>query len=228
MSDGSDFSPTISPDPRLDRIPRFDDRSRQYAVENVLRAKPLRTRMWYCPRVLDQGREGACVGFSQAHFLIASPAGWRRINHKHAHEYYKEAQRNDEWAGENYSGSSVLGGMKAAKQAGRVIEYRWAFGIEDTLNALSQIGPVVLGVNWYQGFYQPIDGRITITGPVVGGHAILANGINVRNETVRLHNSWGLDWGKRGTTLISFSDLDRLLREQGEACVPTKAPQPVS
>jgi hypothetical protein len=60
----------------------------------------------------------------------------------------------------------------------------------------------------------------------VGGHAILAIGYNPSSqafdgkETIILQNSWGKSWGIDGIAEIVVEDLDRLLREGGEACVP--------
>ncbi len=37
-----------------------------------------------------------------------------------------------------------------------------------------------------------------------------------------MRNSWGRGWGVDGDCLISIEDLDRLLGEAGEACVPVR------
>jgi hypothetical protein len=48
-------------DPRLDRVPQFDERSRDYPIRALVsEEEPLRSRGWYCPAWLNQGREGAC------------------------------------------------------------------------------------------------------------------------------------------------------------------------
>ena len=89
--------------------------------------------------------------------------------------------------------------------------------------ALAYKGPVVLGINWYSGMSSPDSrGYIDVTGTLLGGHAILANEINTMRRVVRLHNSWGPNWGSKGNCFISFEELDRLLKEGGEACVPVK------
>jgi hypothetical protein len=53
------------------------------------------------------------------------------------------------------TGSSVLSAMKAAKEMGLISEYRWCFGAEEVLIALSNPGPVEIGVRWYEGFDKP-------------------------------------------------------------------------
>lgn len=118
-------------------------------------------------------------------------------------------------------GTDVLSCAKQVKALGFMPEYRWAFGIDDLVLALGYNGPAVLGVPWYTGMFAPdAAGVLHISGRVEGGHAILANGVNVTKRLIRLHNSWGDGWGIGGEALISFDDLDRLLHEQGEACIP--------
>lgn len=207
-------------DPRLDRLPQFDKRSRNYPIRTLVPKKP-RGYTWSVNAWLDQGREGACVGFAWAHELVARPAIVPNVTELFARNaIYKEAQKIDEWAGEDYEGTSVLAGVKVIQRYGFIKEYRWAFGLEDLILALGYAGPAVLGVNWYAGMGQAdSDGFISPTGSLRGGHAILAKAVNVKQEFVTLHNSWGADWGLNGTAKIRFADLDRLLREDGEACV---------
>jgi C1A family cysteine protease len=53
----------------------------------------------------------------------------------------------------------------------------------------------------------------------VGGHAYLINGMDVKRGLARGKNSWGRGWGKAGAFRIPLDDLDRLIREDGEACL---------
>lgn len=209
-------------DPRLDRLPQFDDRSLDYPVRQLVATKEPRSYTWRCNKWLDQGREGACVGFSMGHELIARPKELLTIDNNYArNRIYKEAQKIDEWPGENYEGTSVLAGAKIVQSLGHFKEYRWAFGIDDLILALGYTGPAVLGVNWYTGMFRTDDkGFIRVSGSVAGGHAILARSVNLRGEYAILRNSWGNDWGTNGDCKISFGDLRRLLQEDGEACIP--------
>jgi len=225
MPESSPLAPL--PEPRLDRRKQFDERSRSFGIRPLLAAadtprKP-RSYTWRCLRNLDQQAEGACVGFSFAHELIARPGEVPGITAAEARAIYKHAQTLDPWDGDNYSGTSVLAGVKAvqALYPGKYGSYRWAFGMHDCLLALSYIGPVVLGIDWYTGMFNTDNnGFIEPTGNLAGGHAILCNGINVREEYVTLTNSWGKQWGTNGSCKISYAGLDALLMAQGEVCVP--------
>jgi hypothetical protein len=208
-------------DPRLDRVPRFDERSRAFPVRAAVPVSKPRSWTWRCDAYLDQGQEGACVGFSRAHEIAARPRV-SAATEPLAHRIYRRAQQLDEWAGEAYSGSSVLGGVKAAQELGYVTEFRWAFGVDDLALGVSYRGPAVLGVNWYEGMYAPgPDGFLRVTGRQTGGHAILCRGYSLRRDAFLLHNSWGRSWGWQGCAWLSRADMDRLLREDGEACFST-------
>ncbi len=79
----------------------------------------------------------------------------------------------------------------------------------------------MLGIAWTEGMSEADgDGWIHATGEIIGGHAILARGVDVDESSVLLHNSWGPDWGRKGTCRISYADLGELLDQDGEACVP--------
>lgn len=214
-------------DPRLDRIPSFDPKSRSFPIRTLLErsgaTKP-RSFTWRVPIALDQGDEGACVGFGWSHELAARPVSIHDITNDTAFALYKRAQELDEWPGNDYSGTSVLAGAKAVEEAGFLKEYRWAFGLEDVRLTIGYHGPVVLGLNWYDGMFTPQgDGRIAPTGDLAGGHCILAYSVSEKLKVVRLWNSWGPNWWHGGSwCYLTFDDLDKLLNEQGEACVPVR------
>lgn len=213
---------TNAPNP-LGRLEQFDERSRAFPIRELLAAAGVttpRAYTWSCGVNLDQGSIGACVGFSWAGELAAKPDVIPTTNTDGLRLYYK-AQLVDGWP-IPHEGSSVLAGAKAVVSEGRMGEYRWAFNFSDLELAIGHHGPAVLGINWYEGFDHPdpATGRISIAGGVRGGHAILANGISPRLRLVHLHNSWGASWGARGECVISYADLERLLSERGEACIP--------
>lgn len=220
-------------DKRLNRLISFDEKSRNYPITALLGTTKISNKTWECETHLDQGNTGQCVGYAWAHELNALPYKID-IQESTAQTIYFAAQQWDEWAGINYDGTSVLAGAKVINSIGFMPEYRWAFGIDDVINTLSTFGPVVLGINWYNDMFTPnVNGLLSPTGGIAGGHAILATGIKVRERIgnkwtmlpepiIRLHNSWGTSWGINGDAFITSINLSKLLQEQGEACVPVK------
>lgn len=225
--------------PLLDRIVQFDPRSRSFAVaETIAEPKP-RGYTWALGiAVLDQGAEGACVGFGVAHELAARPAVVDGLSEQTARSIYWEAQKIDPWEGGAYpdadpfyEGTSVLAGIKVAQRLGHYSEYRWAFGLDDLIMAVGYKGPAVLGLNWYDGMFRPdTEGYIHPTGRWVGGHCILCLGVSVTRREFLLANSWGEDWSVvpwgakayQGYCKVTFDEMDRLLQENGEACIPIR------
>lgn len=216
-------------DRRLARLKHFDERSRKYPVRRLVTGQTPRSRTWACSKVLDQGQEGACVGAACGHELIAAPKAVPDITMAWAREnIYWEAQKIDPWVGGSYpdaspqyEGTSVLCGIKVLQRLGYIKEYRWSFSVSDLILAVGYVGPVVLGLNWYAGMFEPHDcGYLHVSGELSGGHAILCRGVNVKDRYFLLHNSWGKSWGNDGTAKISFDEMKRLLDEDGEAVVP--------
>lgn len=225
LRDGSEVT-----DARLARIVQFDERSREFPIRSkVGKTKKPRSYTWRCSAYLDQGTEGACVGFAMTHELVARPAVVKNLDGLFAREQvYWEAQKIDPWNGGSYpgatpryEGTSVLAGIKVLKRLGYIEEYRWAFGLEDLVMAVGYCGPAVLGLPWYEGMFKTWPcGHVHVQGQVAGGHAILCKGVSVKDKTFTLHNSWGKNWGSGGDAKISWSDMDKLLHQQGEAVIP--------
>ena len=55
----------------------------------------------------------------------------------------------------------------------------------------------------------------------VGGHALCVVGYddNVGGGAFKIANSWGKNWGKSGHAFISFSDMEKLIKQNGEVCL---------
>lgn len=208
--------------PVLDWRPHHDPRSRAYPVRALTTSARPRSYTWRCEAWNDQGVEGACVGFAWSHELAARPVV-QPTSEADARAIYHRAQQLDTWPGEAYDGTSVLAGAKAVQERAGLVEYRWAFGLDDLIGAVGLRGPAVLGIPWTTGMWDTdAAGYVHATGRVVGGHAILAHGVNLPGRYFTLRNSWGRGWGVNGGCRISFDDLGRLLADDGEACVPVR------
>lgn len=222
----------------FDAAINFDSRSRNFPATLGLESKPLRSYTWGFPKpvYLNQLTDGACVGFSWAHQL-ATRRGAITTTDALAFELYKAAQLVDEFDGENYDGSSVLAGAKVVTERYGMTSYRWAFGIEDVCRVLGYSSSCVLGLNWYTDMLEAdAKGYVYPTGRLLGRHALLARGLKVvwRNKDgphdfgnldleqsyVLLRNSWGREWSLDGDCKISVANLEGLLGQRGECCVP--------
>jgi hypothetical protein len=221
-------------DRTFDWVPRYDAKSLNYPIRAVIGAPPERPKMWQPGVVLDQGQEGACVGFGWTGELIASPKPDPLVLPHTADVYarsiYRQAQTIDEWEGEDYSGTSVLAGAKIVQKLGMIESYRWAFTIEDVRDAVITTGPVVIGVPWYEGMAEPDEQNLMHpTGRLLGGHCVfiyeyhpskrLPGDYWGRHRVFRIRNSWGPSWGVNGSAHVTYDDLAALLG-RGEACVP--------
>ncbi len=210
-------------DPRLDRLVEFDEKSKAFPIRTLLPPKPPRSYTWRGYDILDQGREGACVGFGWAHELMARPVVIQGVSEATALEIYRRAQVLDEYPGENYSGTSVIAGAKAVQERGLLAEYRWGFDLNDLVLTLGYHGPVVLGLNWYEGMLDTDEnGYLWDTGDVSGGHCVLADSVNIKMGYVSGPNSWNETWGINGRWRMTFEVIDRLLKDQGEQCIPVR------
>jgi hypothetical protein len=207
---------------KFDRQVRFDELSRNYPIRADFEYDYPRSYTWRCSSWLDQGKEGACTGFAVTHEAAGRPVEVLNLTEQDAKAVYYRAREIDEWPGEDYEGSSVLAAIKAGKEKGWYKEYRWAFGVKDLAIAVSRHGPAVLGVTWYSDMFDTDKrGFIHASGDIMGGHAILCHGFNVKGQYFKLHNSWGSSWGNNGECKISYTDMNKLLKDRGEAVIPT-------
>lgn len=218
--------------PAVDWVSRHDPRSREFAVRAMLRQPvAVQDRLWPTGPVMDQGMDGACVGFAVAaasNVLEAVDGGADFLTADDARAIYSDAQDLDEFPGRDYIGTSVLAGMKAGADRSRMLwdGYVWAFGTRDVAQAVLQVGPVVIGVPWLSGMHETgPDGVVLVTGSAGEGHSLCINGIVTSHAGrpgpwFRWQNSYGTDYGLDGFGFIHHKDLGRLLAGVGEASIP--------
>lgn len=111
--------------------------------------------------ILDQGREGACTGFGLA--CVINYLRWRKSGNGKAPEsvsprmLYNYARRYDEFAGEDYNGSSCRGALKGWYQHGVCQESDWPYDDQGILPP--KFGYATRAANNPLGVYYRIDIR---------------------------------------------------------------------
>ena len=212
--------------------PLKDDASRAYPAPRALTRHTVQRRVY--GGSIDQGNTNGCTGHAIAHALNTTGIYrlfTRTLKHGDANTprsamgLYSAATRLDPWPftwPPTDGGSSALAACKAAKNAGLISSYRWCFGLQHTLAALT-LAPVIVGTTWTTGMYTPdTNGIVHATGTPEGGHAYTLTGLNVEDRTVTAINSWGPDWGIKGRFRIGWDDLGQLLADNGEAVTVTR------
>jgi hypothetical protein len=205
----------------LGRLVSADERDKSFPLSAVLpkQADKTKSRYWYQSYYWGEQTGPHCVAYAWTHWLKDGPVTQNKYKPNQL-EMYRICQDLDEWPGNDYDGTSVRAGAKALLSQGLIKEYRWTWQAEELAQAIIKVGPVVVGTNWYNNMsYPSASGLIGIGGRIVGGHAYLLNGVNLTSGLFRIKNSWGRDWGKKGNAYISFEHVQKLLNENGEACL---------
>lgn len=215
-------TPIISnTDIRLGRIPQFDPQSLNYPIRELTAKQPrVFSKEWKIRQRLNQGHTPRCVGYSIAMEIGMQPY-YHNVTPFLADVLYQEAQQIDYWPGISYDGTSNLAGLLTAKNLGFIPEFRWALKpdpMEDVLRAISNIGPVVCGFNFYEGMYHPdIEGVVQLTGKLVGGHNMCFSELDWQKRRIYTANTWG-----DGGLWLNLTDFERLIYEDGETAVIVK------
>jgi hypothetical protein len=233
----------------LGRIHRPDERDKNYLMASVLQKVseeeiPTRKMWWDKGAQYDQGNTGTCVGHAWAHWVEDGP-----IRHPDEvidpMDLYCDLVKWDPWTQNDTPcdlqfGSTVRAGAQELLHRGWIGSYWWAWEIEAMKIALKIQSPVVIGINWYDPMFTPVprlfsDGktRSVISIPpgakLAGGHALTTTGIidepDLNIGLVKVKNSWGPEWGDNGHGWLEFATMDRLIQEDGEACLCVEVKQ---
>jgi len=212
---------------KFGRLVSIDDRDKLYPVSAVLHTPPdIPNKYWWAEGWWgNQGSSQMCVAYSWSHWIEDGPVIQDVIYGRtrpmfDVTQFYDACQARDPWEGNSYDGTSVRAGAKILKTLEVISEYRWANSLQDVIDTLLMLGPMVVGTKWYKGMYTPDrKGMISPTGRQSGGHAYIIDGVDKINRVFRIKNSWGRNWGKKGFAFITFDDFESLLHDAGEACI---------
>jgi len=211
------------------RVYKEDKRDLDFKIDEILTTidmPDISEKFWWADGWTgNQGATSHCVSYSWSHWFEDGPVIQDAIIGRQKPVYdttilYNTFRKYDGIEG-NYDGTTVRAGAKTFQKLGIINEYRWAQTIEDVINTLLYLGPMVVGTKWTEGMNNPSSAQHIIrpSGRASGGHAYLLNGINMEKELFRIKNSWGSTWGYRSAAYIRFSDFEKLLKDRGEACV---------
>jgi hypothetical protein len=244
------MTPTTHQGRTFDWAARFDPRSLNYRAAPEATAMPRTGRIWHHGTVLDQGREGACVGMGCSGAVAAAPSARSGVNLQYALNWYHRAQRLDEWPGEAYEGTSVLAGCLVGRERKLWTGFRWAKSPTELAAGIlkPELGPAILGVQWSEDLYDiPASGLMPADAKLDPnlGHCVLLFGylpepdlitddLWADLEELGLHdavesldepsfpllNSWGPTWGAHGTAVAPLGLVQRWVRARGEFALP--------
>jgi hypothetical protein len=210
----------------LGRLVSPDARDRSYPMQLAIRnLKPApRKQPYKLGPTLDQGHLPQCVGYSTRDKLASAPFMVPDGKGPTPQQIYDGAQTLDEWPGNDYDGTTVRGAFKFLQEEGYLKSYVWAQNVIDCEQFIrGGYGTIILGTNWYDGMFEPDkNGFVRPVGNVVGGHAYHLFWMDPTHQEAWCKNSWGERWGMRlnshsGCFKLSYSALDKLLGEEGEA-----------
>jgi hypothetical protein len=222
-----------SSDPRLGRLAEWDSRSDRFLIRSLLPSTMMREpRSYSWPisiPVLNQGQQGACVGFTCSEELAAQPKIVKGIDNTFAFNLYWDIQDDDEWSGSERPGSVPQSAGTSIHAAARLLcfrgfwpTYTWAKALDEVKAVVSWDGPMVAGTSWYTGMMETDeDGFVWPTGYIEGGHAWLVRGYNLKRRAFRCRNHWTTQWGIGGEFWVHEEVMDQLIHEQfAEFCRP--------
>ena len=193
-------------------------------------ASSVRKRFWYSgAATLDQGQTSIVVGVVWTHWLAARqvPLAASEYDLRYALDLFHATQVEGGMPEDDQAGAMLLDSVPVMFSRELITACADCNTIEDVTNALLAHGPVIAGIVWRSGMFEPDRTygqpicRIDVKSPVAGGHAVLLDGIDLDLELggvtgfIRLKNSWGPAWGDGGSCLISIADVGRLIGEPG-------------
>ena len=208
---------------------------------NLLEQEP-RSYSWPEPFQLDQEEEGACVGHGLAEEAVNKPdivdlriqptpedfrrfqqlqsagASLQEVTQAFAFELYYWTKKWDQWAGEDYDGTSMDAGADRMKALQIWPEYRWGSWAEARV-FIGRHGPITVACPWKTKMFKPSpSGYLEVSGRTEGWHCVMFNRFSIKRGGAYTPNSWG----GHGAGWISDEGMFQLESEGAEFCLPVR------
>lgn len=169
----------------------------------------------------DQGDTSECTAYAAMHAMADGSVTHKTNPLVEPGQFYNEIVSIDRQENRYYTeGATSLAMAKALARRNFIGEYLWGYSLSDFIKAI-RVGPVLIGIDWYTGMDNPdsTNAIIRATGRIRGGHEIVANGCSFSDGLVRLKQSWGRSFGRRGHVYLPFEDLEKLIADGGDVCM---------
>lgn len=211
-------------------------------IEQLPPLPPGAIRQWETPERYDQGSTPRCTDFGTCTMMSAVELAneGQRIRFKPGYGYRWAV--NHDGIPEPQEGTTSRAILDYARKLGmipvrredyprrKVASFRWCRDLGELRAALYHVGPVPIGINWYEGFSDPNpNGEMVRRGRQVGGHYIVLDKLDDARGIAWATNTWGLSWPERGLpadtagrAFFTLETLDRVVfSEGGEAAIVT-------
>ncbi len=193
-------------------------------------------------RIGDTGEYGSTVGFSVMYAIRAALFAEKRNSQPiSAWGIYETAKRFDEYAGNDYDGTSIMGALKGAAKVGVYSEADWPYAsgnaprlnakplfkikrytkcvtLPEILAALRAGKVVIAAVSITSEFDNPGDrGLVVLKLPdrddFLGLKTVSIVGYDSKSAELTFANDWSEKWGDRGFGRIKDSDLTAIIKD---------------
>lgn len=169
--------------------------------------KNLIYKTWKLGEIFDQEGSNSCVGYA-CHLLLDSEPD-KVANPPSPESIFEEAKKID--TDPKKTGVSLKAGLKALQKLGFVKSYYYADKIDEILIAVLNMGPVVIGIDFYFGM-KDCNGRLAASGGIMGSHALVVYGVDLESNDFLIANSYGGNWGDLGTARVDFKTMHKIFK----------------
>lgn len=222
----------------------FDIRNLDFRIRDLTDMKPPRDFAFDTPGpILNQGSTPSCTGHGSRGWELCLPvsdpvaADETQIPDPRAVQIWQQAQIEEFGHTDPNDGATIHGIAKVLSDPSnsvlapdghsRMGTYVWAYDLEEILSFVTNEGPMIIGVTWYNSmFHTDSEGIMTIDpqSGVAGGHCVYIRGALPSKGLIGpIPNSWGTGYAKNGEFYIPVEQF-KLLLPGGEFCAGLENP----